>query len=465
MNRIPSFAVIFFVCAGLFFSCKKESFITGPGAALSISADSLHFDTVFTTTGSVTQSFKIFNNNSQKLLLSSVKLGGGASSAYKMNVNGAPGNEIDNITIAANDSIYVFVSVTVNPSTANLPFVISDSLSVNYNGQTQLVHLEAYGQNANFIRNGIITGNTVFTNTLPYVILGGLQVTATGFLTINAGTKIYCHADAPILVDGKLVCAGTKAQPVIFNGDRLDDPYKDFPASWPGIIFHATCKDNFLQFTDVKNAYQAIVVQQPSVNANPKLIIKQCIIDNAFDAGILCSNSSVTADNTLISNCGKNIRVEQGGTYSFTHCTSAAYSTDFVLHKAPAVYLSDINDAGQAAPLTVLLRNCILYGDQGFIDDEVQTNKQSSNSFNVTIDHCLYRALNDPANTSIITSIKNQDPSFDSLDIQHHYFDFHITKNSAAPGIDNGVATSLLKDLDDNNRNVGLPDLGAYEKQ
>ena len=33
------------------------------------------------------------------------------------------------------------------------------------------------------------------------------------------------------------------------------------------------------------------------------------------------------------------------------------------------------------------------------------------------------------------------------------------------PGINAGVATGFLKDLDDKNRNVGLPDMGCYEKQ
>ena len=78
------------------------------------SAPVMKFDTVFTTTGSVTQSFKIFNTNNQKLLLSSVKLMGGSASAYHINTNGQPGPEARDIEIAANDSIYIFVSLTIN---------------------------------------------------------------------------------------------------------------------------------------------------------------------------------------------------------------------------------------------------------------------------------------------------------------------------------------------------------------
>jgi len=448
-----------------FTSCKKDSFITGKDARLETSADSLKFDTVFTVTGSVTKSFKILNNNDQKLLLSKIKLSGGPLSPYKMNVNGFATAEANNIEIAGNDSIYVFVTVTVNPTSANLPFILSDSIAINYNGLTKFIQLEAFGQNAVFIRNGLVAGNLTFTNNLPYVILGGLQISNGAFLTINAGTKIYCHADAPILVDGQLVCNGTKNQPVIFSGDRLDDPYKNFPASWPGIYFRATSKDNLLQFTYIKNAFQAVVVLQPSVNANPKLVIRQSIIDNAFDAGLLCNNSNVLAENCLFSNNGRNVYVEKGGVYSFTHCTVAAYSNNFVLHQKPAVYFSDADAANQIAALTATMRNCIIYGDAGFVENDLQTKKTGSNNFTLNIDHCIYRATTDPTNSVITQSIKSIDPAFDSVDVTHQFYDFRITKNALAPGINKGVNTALLKDLDDKNRNVGIPDIGAYEKQ
>ena len=453
----------FFCCT--FVSCKKDGFITGKDAKLATSADSLKFDTVFTVTGSITKSFKILNNNDQKLLLSKIKLGGGLLSPYKMNVNGLATAQANNIEIAGNDSIYVFVTLTVNPTSANLPFILSDSIIINYNGLTKFVQLEAFGQNAIFIRNGLVAGNVTFTNTLPYVILGGLQIANGGSLTVNAGTKIYCHADAPILVDGQLVCNGTKMQPIIFSGDRLDDPYKNFPASWPGIYFRGTSKDNLLQFTYIKNAYQAVVVLQPSVNTNPKLSLKQCIIDNAFDAGLLCNNSNVVAENCLFSNNGNNVYVEKGGIYSFTHCTVAAYSNNFVLHQKPAVYFTDADASNQSAALNATMRNCIIYGDAGFVENDLQTKKTGTNSFVVNIDRCLYRATNDPANTVITQSIKNIDPAFDSVDVTRQFYNFRITKNALAPGINKGISTSLLKDLDDKNRNIGIPDIGAYEKQ
>jgi hypothetical protein len=185
------YASFLFLLSAIIFSCKKESFITSPQAKLSTSADTLKYDTVFTSVGSVTQSFKIFNDNNQKLRLSQVKLSGGASSAFKINVDGTAATEADNIEINANDSIYVFVQVNVNPNASNLPFLLRDSILISYNGNQKFVQLQAYGQNAIFLNTVKLTGNVTWNKTLPYVILGGILIDSNAKLTVQEGTRIY----------------------------------------------------------------------------------------------------------------------------------------------------------------------------------------------------------------------------------------------------------------------------------
>lgn len=445
-------------------SCKKDSFITSPDASLRISADSIKFDTVFTTTGSVTQSFKIVNENDQKLRLENIKLMGGSNSAFRININGSASNDLNNVEIAANDSIYVFVAVSINPSAANLPFIINDSISIQYNGNQRWVQLEAYGQNAHFLNSESISSNTTWPNDKPYVILGFLQVAQGATLTIAPGTKIYANANAPIVVDGTLLAQGIINEPIIFSGDRLDEPYKNFPGSWPGIFFRSSSINNQLQFVQVKNAYQAIVVQNPASNGNPKLVIQQSIIDNAFNAGIFSSNSSIQASNLLISNCANNIYIEAGGQYEFNHCTVASYSSSYLLHKTPV--LTALNYNSQAsANLQANFTNCIFWGSEGFLDNEIVVNKQGSNSFSVNFTNCLYRAQANPVNAVFVASLRNIDPQFDSIDVGKRMYDFHHATKPSAPGIDKGVASSINKDLDDEPRPVVLPDIGCYEKQ
>lgn len=440
--------------------------LTDANASLSITGDSLKFDTVFTSTGSITQYFTIVNPNKQKIQLSSVKLMGGTSSAFKINADGIAGPTINNIEIEASDSIYVFVLVTINPNTANLPFVINDSIQINWNGNTFYKQLEAWGQNAHFLRNKLIDVNTTWDNDLPYVILGGIQIDTNINLTINAGVKIYSHADAPFLVDGTLTINGTKKDSVVFRGDRLDEDYRDFPGSWPGIYFRASSKDNDLTYTIIKNAYQGVVAEKPSGNANPKVKLLQCIIDNIYDAGVLGVQSSITADNCLISNCGNNVAIALGGNYSFIHCTMATYSSLFINHKNPVVFASNAlkqNNQLFTDNLTANFTNCIIWGEGGTTEDEVVIDKQGSNTFNVKFDNVLYKVKTDPTNTIFTSSIKNQAPVFDSVDVSRRYYDFHLKAES--PAINKGKATSLLIDLDGNLRANGLPDMGCYEKQ
>ncbi len=448
-------------------SCKKESFITSADARLRLSTDSIKFDTVFTRTGSVTQFFKIVNENDQPLRLTTVKLMGGSASSFKININGIAANETHNVDIAANDSIYVFVSVLVNPSAANLPFIISDSIAVEYNNNQRFVQLEAYGQNANFLDNLTISANSAWTNALPFVILGSLQVAPNVTLTIDPGTKIYSHANAPIIIDGTLIVNGSATNKVVFTGDRLDAPYNNLPASWPGIIFRSSSKNNILRFTEIKNAYQAIAVLDPAGNTNPKLVLQQCIIDNAYSAGLFCSNSSVQAENLLISNSANNIFLESGGNYSFTHCTVASFSNNFIQHKTPVLSVANVTQNGNPVPqpLQAIFTNCIFWGDNGFIENEVVVNKQGTTAFSVTLDHCLYKAPATPSNTTLLMSIQNQDPVFDSVDNSNRYYDFRQNNATVAPGINRGKTTAILIDLDNKTRNVGAPDLGCYEKQ
>src|SRR5690606_6003984 len=136
-----------------------------------------------------------------------------------------------------------------------------------------------------------------WTNELPYVIVGSVQVDTNATLNIEAGTKIYLHADAPFLVDGQLRAIGTKDSRIIFSGDRMDDVYKDLPAGWPGLYFRNTSQDNVLEYAIIKNAYQGIVARDRSTTANPKLTLSKCIVENIYDIGILGINTEIYADN------------------------------------------------------------------------------------------------------------------------------------------------------------------------
>jgi hypothetical protein len=456
-------SVLTFLC-----SCRKDSFITSPDARVTITADTLKYDTVFVTAGSTYRSFRVINENDQKLKLTSIKLSGGPSSPFKVNVDGIAGTQFNNIDLEARDSVYVFVQVNVNPGASTLPFILRDSIEITYNGKVKWVQLEAWGQNAHFYRNRVVTTNETWNNDLPYVILGSLLINSNQTLTINKGCRIYVHADAPIVVDGSLLVNGLKdtVDRVSFQGDRRDEPYKNFPASWPGIFFRGTSRDNLINYAIIRNAYQGIGLVDPSPNANPKLVVNETVIDNAYDAGIVTINSSLRARNCLISNCGKNLLLTKGGSYQFTHCTVVTYSNQYIDHRDPVLLLTNyitVNNIPVTANLDALFRNCIFWGDNGIVDDEVVVLKSGTTLFNVNFDHALWKVLAAPSNVIMSQVINNQNPRFDSIDISRNYFNFRLKNDS--PAKDAGVNAAVIIDLDGKPRPVGGFDLGCFEKQ
>lgn len=455
------------ILLSLVLSCTKERFTTSADAILKTDVDTLHFDTVFTSAGSASQVFKIINENSKGIKVNSVRLAGGTSSPFKMNVDGVAGTSIANVEVASNDSAYVFITVSIDPNASNLPFIIRDSIEISYNGNSKWVQLDAYGQNANFLRNKTVTANEVWNNDLPYVILGRLTVEPNATLTINEGCKIFMHADAPFIVRGTLQVNGDKydSTRVVFSGDRLDEPYRNFPASFPGLIFTETSKNNTINYGIIKNAYQGIVAIEPS--AGTKLTLNETIIDNAYDAGIFGVNTSIRARNVLVSNCGKNILLLKGGIYNFTHCTVASYSNNYIQHKEPVLVVTDFikqNNVVTTADLNASFTNCIFWAESGgIVKNEIVVEKHSAGSF-VAFKNVLWPVFENPANVNSITGVNlKENPQFDSINVSDRFYSFRLKETS--PALNQGSNEGITVDLDGKSRPVGLPDLGAYEKQ
>src|ERR1035437_6319023 len=148
-SKVSRFSLIPLIILTLItvFSCKKKDKIdSNPALKLTFSTDTVFFDTVFTTVGSVTQRLMVHNYNASKVLVSSIRLGGGSNSVFSLNIDGTPAASLSDVEIAANDSIFIFVKVTVNPNNQNTPLVVTDSILFNTNGNLQKVDLVAWGQ-------------------------------------------------------------------------------------------------------------------------------------------------------------------------------------------------------------------------------------------------------------------------------------------------------------------------------
>ena len=149
-NKLIPFILFSFVLGllSLTASCGKNNSFSKKH--LSFSLDTLVFDTVFTTIGSTTQQFKIYNNENKTLIIEEIELMGGSNSFFRMNVDGISQNIIKDTKILGNDSLFAFIEVTLTTNGQTLPLIIEDSIRFRTNGVDQYVKLAVWGQDAYF---------------------------------------------------------------------------------------------------------------------------------------------------------------------------------------------------------------------------------------------------------------------------------------------------------------------------
>lgn len=478
--------IIFTFCCTLFAfntSCKKEGLNTSSG--ISFSTDTLTFDTLFTTLGSTTKFFTIKNTQKQAIKISNIRLAGGATSSYRINVDGDAGISFNDIEIPAKDSIYVFAEVTVDPNAANLPFIIEDSIQFSTNGILQQVQLNAYGQNAHFFNGDSIENNTIWNDDLPYVILNYLQIKQSASLTINAGCDVYFGGGAALLVEGALTVQGTDTSHMVtFRGVRLDKdiadrPYDDFPGQYAGVFFLRNSTGN-LEYLKMRNSAYGINVgniktsdvpaenlaalQAMSIANAPTVNIKNSKIYNHAFYGLFGFLGKINAENTLIYNCGKNIvGLYDGGDYNFLNCTFYARGSAYVSHsKDPAFYMNnyfkiDESTFVYADAASAKFDNCILYGT---LEEEIVKDNDAGGpvAVNLEFDHCVVKtkaALSLPVfNTCMV-----DDPQFSDV------FKNNYKLKNTSPCRSFSTAFFPAIDIDGFIRTGVVTDCGAYTFQ
>ncbi len=477
MKKTALILILLFLTS-LFFSCKKDKLITDPSAKLDFSQDSVLFDTLFTTIGSTTKYFRVYNNNDQKILISNIRLARGQSSPYRFNADGLYGTSVNDIEIDAHDSIFVFIEVTVDPTNVNNPLVIRDSLLFETNGNIQDVDLEAWGQDAYFHLPAdkiVLSGGVLYYGIdsmgtwpadKPHVVYGYTVVDSSNTLNIDPGVNVYFHNNGGIWVYrfGTIKVNGTYTQPVTFQGDRLEPEYQDEPGQWDRIWINEGSTQNEINYAIIKNGFIGIEHQVIMSIVDPmKLKINNTIIQNMSGWGIFTGHGNIEGFNNVVVNCGKNVMaLTQGGKYKFYHCTFANYYNKE--ERQDAVLFMNNYDAVNgtlAFDTTSYFGNCIFDGAN---TEEVGFDTSATaNAFNVLFENCMLKTSYNLNNSHFINCLQNQPAAFKNPGA----YDFKINSNSAAKDAGKpSLGIAFPVDLDNKARNVDMaPDIGAYEFQ
>ena len=442
----------------LFLGCNKnDDFSTDPSHKLEFSTDSILFDTLFTATGSVTQRVKIFNRGTKALRIQEIKLGGGNSSNYKININGIASHLLNGVEIGGKDSISLFVKVTIDPNSSQLPFLVKDSISLITNGNLQKIILTAFGQNANFIKSGNINDNTIWDSKIPYVVYNMLKIKAEKTLTIKKVSRIYFHKDAEMVIDGTLKVEGSLTDSVVFSSDRPEKIYEDEPGQWMGLTFTSSSKNNVLNYAVIKNGSIGIKAEELSVSNIPKIVLANTIIKNMEVASVYSSNSHIEAFNCTVINAGKYlVYAINGGKYNFKQNTFSNFSSK--PRNTPSLLFSDGLSSSNTRELNLELVNNIIWGN---LQDEIMLTKKGSGVFNTIVKNNLIKTK---GTNFDVSNIFNVDPLFKN----ERKYNFQL--NPGSPAANKGTNLTqdpafniwLNKDLRGKER-LFPSDLGSYE--
>lgn len=500
-----------FVISGLiavliFSSCRNDFEFEQSTGSLRFSQDTVYLDTVFSTIGSSTRTFKVYNDSSDDIVIPTIALAQGDNSRYRLAVDGVPGKTFENIELLAKDSLFVFVETTVdimdfsngdeflyedtivfdsgvNEQQVALVTLIRDAVFLfparDAQGVTETLLLNTDPDGVETRISGFVLDPTelVLTNDKPYVIYGYAAIPNNATLTIEAGARLHFHANSGIIasnessiqVNGLPSLTDALENEVIFEGDRLEPLYDNIAGQWGAIWLTSGSKNHVFSHATIKNASVGIIMDNnnpTSTGATLKIFNSKII--NSSNSNLLGTTASIEAENSVFNNAGQSSVVGRlGGSYTFNNCTITNYWRGSN-RQDPTLFLSNtIPNSGLSEPLTqALFTNCIIYGDRNLeailLDDTVSP-------FNFKFENTLLRFIDrnrdfamipayDFTNTSLYSAvILNMDPVFKDPRIH----DMRIDNSSAANGIANPTTATVL-DLNNTTRS-NQPDAGAYE--
>jgi len=441
-------------------SCKKEFFLSKGN--LSFSTDTLVFDTVFTTIGSTTKHFKLYNKEKRTVKIDKVELVGGSSSPFRINLDGLKGTTFENLTLEGGDSLFAFVEVTLNINNQAFPLVVEDSIRFVTNGKEQYVHLAVWGQDAYFHYKDLNEG--VWLADKPHVIFGYAAVDSAKTLTIPADTKIHLHKNAILYVyKGTLNINGTKDHEVVFMGDRLESAYDDVSGQYYGIYFHQA-KPSSINYAIIKNGTAGIhLYGAENSGANYTLTLTNSIINNQARYGLFVySGAKLKAENCIIAKNGTHaVMLLEGGDINLNHCDLLGYGAG--TNQAPAVGLSNfyLNNYTQTLNIGSInegtITNSVIWGQQT-VEIAINTKPYTGTQTNFQFKNNLIKTDPIPSDSYFLNCIWNKDPLFTKTQDYDFTFPNNSPLNNAAD-----PSLTLATDMKGNTRNPVNPDIGALE--
>lgn len=483
-------------CLALLFSCERPLMPVEEGE-LSFSADTVLFDSIFTTFQGPSELLLAFNSSNNDVRVSRVWLESGENSEFDLIVDGIRENDVQDLIIARDDSMHVFITM----KSQERDMYAEEYIAFQVGDQVQRVLIRAFVRDAYFLRarltsdstfqGFIFTRDTVLTPEKAIIMDGPIFIQEGVTVRVQAGTRIFFTPYkypfslqdgsrffaffSTLIVGGTLIVEGEPDFPVIFEGSRLDSIYRENPAQWRGIRFTQTSQRNRITHATIKNALIGLQIDSISTTPEPKVWVQRSRIRNMGAYGIFAIGAAPNAigqapallmENSVVNTCKEHtLFVLAGGYQEFVNCTFANYNLLGFSRRTPQLRVSNYLETPTqffVYPSVSRFVNCAVYGTE---ENEVIVDSLAGGSFTeLNFDHCLIRYAEDnevPIAPYVTNSILNEDPLFNAPRSRDY------RPQEGSPLIDAGFDLSAafrddIRGKQDSLRTLPF-DIGAYE--
>lgn len=485
-------------------------------------SDCYNLGVLLTGHTTATQKLMLYNKNKGEIALDCIRLRGGDSSIFRINVDGMAGTQFNNpdyLHIAQGDSLYVLVEATFAGTQDERDVEREDWLDIQCNGRLQSIRLAVTTRDVEELHAPVIAHDTIWQQGgIDKLLYDTLCIPAGVILRVEPGVTLYLHDHACIEVYGTLLLEGSQEHPVTLLGDRTDKIfdnlyYRDMASQWGGIRFHPGSMGNVFCYADIRGMDTGIELSQDSCltdflsqapqgqfvpddpkrylygpdfmsDDNQQLVIRHSVIQNSGAALIRARNSNMIVENSCLMNATLALLDLAGGAYDITHCTLANYQywtsfsqCDVVLSNYYEEPDNTLSGAGEMLRLPAPLYRCnftntLIYGASGkdpnvdangfthFVDDN---GAPLDSIFAYRFDHCLMHSTGGFDDDDCISILWTEDPLYLLIDRPNYICDPHLQPES--PCIGRGeprTAARLPFDLDGQPRSE-TPAIGCYE--
>jgi hypothetical protein len=285
-------------------------------------------------------------------------------------------------------------------------------------------------------------------------------------LTIEKGMQVHFAPRSWLFVEGKLDMKGTKEEPIVMQGDRLQPDWEETSGQWGGVWISYPSSGNTIEHSLIKNGTVGVYCDSmPGIDGESNVDISKTMIRNMSFDGISGRRSTINVENSISTNCGRFTFFGDGGKYSILNSTFYTGTKDFSRQDPTFYYRNRTRD--NINPNIILETYDIEFTIINNIIDGVVADGEIFGDIDLTrttgplsVRSNVLKTLDPFYTTAGFNNIVDAEMKY----IDAFNYDLNLDTLSPAKNVGEVLSPAITDDFCNRTR-VGLPDAGALESQ